>query len=614
MKKLWFHSLAIALSFIGTNAFGQYPNANNFGPSSYPIQTNGVPTHSILGNLPQVPQGYNAHAAPAPNLVGPNNGQYQLVGAQEQIYGQPEVQGFAPPTAQAPMHPAPAVNHPAMNAPANGQAFMNGAHGNPVPQNGVPMNVQPTMQAPASPSAAMGCQGCNQAMLPYSAPGYAPQMGYTVPQGGSIAPNCTSCGPAPVSQGYNYAPIGSVAAAPAVAKPWFFGANALVFNRIDSKNVPLSLADAAYNPDILGTRDARHGAAAGFEVTAGRYINCGRHAIAATYWGVFPSDQEALRARSTAGDYRSRIPFTYMTMAGTPGAPGTPYPVYDWFDAAYTHTLQRSSEYHNAEINLLGWAVGGASRNFNRSTAGSMFSRLGRRHGNGCGFCGGAGCGSCGGASASACNSCKPAKYATGPCCLRAPACGSRMNVTWLAGLRYFRFTDNLLYAASLDDTVINRGADDLYYEVNTTNDLIGFQLGSRMDYCLGKRFNLYGTAKAGIYNNRSTMFTRLGTDFDYAYLADTRTPANPNNGQDYLFDETKNQVAFLSELGTGLGVRVSCKWTATFGYRAVIASGVANAPENVRGAFANYDDIRNFDNYGTLVLHGFNAGAVYNY
>lgn len=591
MSKFWMLALALALGFASSTVFGQYPTGyDNFGASAFPVSSHG------LHNVPQVPVGFNAHQPTSYGIVGPApNGQYQLVGNQ-QVYGGNVIESV----------PAPAHTHaaPQMVAPA--------------PTAHVPTATAPIpMAAPAT----AGCSTCGPTVQ-----SHAP-LSQTYVQ--SVAPNCTSCGPAPVSSyvsspsaGYStscYAPTPSVGYAPrGVSKPWFFGASALIFNRIDHKSVPLSFTDAAYSPDILTTGDARQAAAGGFETTFGRYFNCGRNALAVTYWGIFPGDQTVSRQSATAGLYRSRIPFEYMEMAGTPTAPTTPYPVYDWYDNAFTHTLTRSFDYQNVEINLLGFAAGNAARTFNYSTAGSLFSGLGNRHRSaGCGYCGGSGCGSCASSCspcATSCNTCAPSKYATGPCCLTPPSCGSRLNLTWIAGLRWFRFEDNLLYAASLNDTVVNRAADDLYYEVNTSNDLVGFQAGGRLDYCLGSTINLYGLSKVGIYNNRSTLFTQLGTDFDYAYLNDTRTPTNPNQGQDYLFDVTKNNVAFLSEFGTGLGIRMTSKWTATAGYRAIIASGVAIAPDNVRQTFANYDDVRDFDNYGTLILHGFNFGALYNF
>ncbi len=569
MKKFWYHSLALTLGLVSSaTAWGQYPGgANSFGASSFPVQTQQA--HSILQNLPQVPQAYHAQPAATRGFVGPNNGKYQLVATGDQaagaVYGQPPAPHVAPLPPAAPAAPD-----------AYGQPVP-GAYSQPAPAAGAPQ----------------------------------PAMDYGYMQ--SLAPNCSSCGPAPMAAPYGYFPGvqshggGLFRGMAASAKPWFFGGGVLLFNRVDDRDIPLSFFDADYASDVLSTRDARHGTAPGFEATVGRYFNCGRNAIAATYWGVFPDDEEALRAGAAAGNYRSRLPFGFVTLPDNPTTVAVdPYDAYDWYDAAWTHALQRSSEYHNLEVNLLGFGVGGAARNFNRCTSGTLFSgKHGKR--SGCGYCGGAGCGSCGSA-------CGTSRYATGPCGLTAPPCGSRLNLTWIAGLRYFRFEDNLTFASSLQDSVINRATDDLYYDVNTTNDLVGFQLGSRADYCLGKRINMYGTAKVGIYGNRSTLYSRIATEFQTAYLNDTRTPVNPNNNQAYLFDESKTQVAFLSELGSGVGVRISPKWTATVGYRAVIASGVATAPDNVRTAFANYEDIRDFDNHGTLILHGVNIGALYNF
>jgi hypothetical protein len=183
-----------------------------------------------------------------------------------------------------------------------------------------------------------------------------------------------------------------------------------------------------------------------------------------------------------------------------------------------------------------------------------------------------------------------------------------------LAGFRYFVFNDNLLFAASLEDTMVNRAADDLYYEVCTTNELAGFQAGGRFDFCVHRRVNLYGSTNVGIYNNHSTLYSMIGTDYEYAYLDDQWMPTNPNHYEDYVFYEERDRVAFLSEIGAGIGVRVTCAWTANFGYRAIIASGVATAPGNLRHTYDNYDEIRDFDSCDTLVLHGFNVGATYNF
>jgi hypothetical protein len=656
VRKSWLYGLALSLGLVGsTTAFAQYPNANeSFGLSSFPVQTE-PQAYSPFQNLPQVP---TTHANPSALQYGSHNpGQFAAVPGgpagyypqgPQAPYGQPmayappvaghyapPVTSPYPPTASSPYAPYEAAqsarpsqypgetgytwNVPAQqpyapqyvqqgsssipslraNPQSNpyqlvGTQEQLGGIPTPYPQNLVPQPAN-VPQPPMPASAGQNMDYSQQSAMDYSQHPYEH----------SVAPHCSSCGPAPVSGVYppSYSapsPCGgtigghsgghhALGGMPCGAKPWFFGGGVLLFNRIDNKNVPLSFADSSYAPDVLGTGDAQMGVMPGFEVMFGRYFNCGRNAIAASYWGLFPEDQYITRAAGMPGDMRSRMPYTYLVMPDNPTTmPVDPYDVYGWYDNAYAHVLQRSSTYHNVEVNLLGFAMGCSARNFNLPT---------------CGGCGGGGCGQCGGS-----------KFATGPCCLTAPACGSRLNLSWLLGFRYFRFEDQLLYAASLQDSVVNRAADDLYYGVNTTNDLFGFQLGSRADYCVGSRLNLYGTAKAGIYGNHSTLCTRIGTDYQTAYLNDTRMPSNPSQGENYMFSESKDSVAFLSELGTGVGFRLTSKWTATAGYRAVIACGVASSVDNVQTSFANYEDIRDYHNFGCLVLHGVNIGALYNF
>lgn len=597
MKKSWLPALALSLGWIvSTTAFGQYPNAqNNFGPSSYPVQQQ---AGSMLQNLPQVPQQQYQQQYQQPLQQAGQYPQgsayqqarpYQLVATQNQqgaVYGSP-AQG----TLEQVPAPAPAMSQPMQQPMAAPQQTQQA----PLPA----ADCNSCQTQPTQPYQAPVDYGYNQMVAP-SASGYAPNYF----GGNAYAGNSQVFG-RPLQAGASGGHVAS--GLPSGAKAWYFGADALIFQRIDDHSMPLSFGGADYNTDLITTRDARMGTTGGVEATVGRYFNCGKNAIEASYWGLYPSEQSVLRT-GMPGDLRTRIPFQHVEMATAPTMPVAtmPYAVADWFNNARAHELRRSSNYHNVEVNLLGFAAGGAARNFNMSTAGSLFSGSGHAgRGSDCGYCGGAGCGSC---------SSSTAKCATGPCGLIAPTCGSRLNVSWLAGFRYFHFTDSLQYAASLNDTMVNRAADDLYYNVDTTNDLFGFQLGSRADYCLGRRVNLYGTGKAGVYNNHSRMLTRVGTDMQIAYLNDPRTPANPNNGGLYNFDEMKDTIAFMGEIGSGVGVRLSPKWTGTVGYRAIYVSGVATATDNVRETFANYNDIANYDTSSSLILHGLNVGALYNF
>lgn len=401
---------------------------------------------------------------------------------------------------------------------------------------------------------------------------------------------------------------------PPGAKPYFFGASALIFRRIDDYNRLLSVNDTA-GAGVLYTQDSKLGTMAGVELMGGRYFNCGKNAIAVSYWGLFPGSQTTTIVDGGNG-LRSRVwrpwagpnPNTgeYQLQMNPAADPVNDPDVYNVYDTATTHVLKRSSQFNNVEINLLGFAVGGASRNFNRATAGSMFAGRGACGSYGaCGPCGyGDACGSsCGDCGYGSCGTCEDSsRYATGPCSYVAPGCGSKLNLTWIAGVRYFQFYDNLMYSATGGPTL---GANYINYDVNTRNHLVGFQIGGRTDYCVGCRMNLYGLAKAGVYGNHASLMSSLGSTYN-AYTSND--PTMP-----FSFSRSNNGVAFLSELGTGVGYCFTPKWSATVGYRAIVASGVATSVGNLRhqGQTISGTGINAHD---SLILHGLNVGALYNF
>ena len=181
--------------------------------------------------------------------------------------------------------------------------------------------------------------------------------------------------------------------------------------------------------------------------------------------------------------------------------------------------------------------------------------------------------------------------------------------MTWLAGVRYFRFTDSLTYAASRADTTFGNGNDDIYYDSRTVNDLVGGQIGGIMNFCTGRRASLYALTKMGVYGNHARFNSDLGTRNDSAYVSN-----GPFNGDNYMISSSKTDVAFIGELGTGLNYRLSPKWSGLVGYRAIVASGVATAANQLPLQMSHLGNASNFNNNSSLILHGVNLGAVYNY
>jgi len=710
VKKIWFSRLALLLGCVSSStAFGQYPGAyGSLAPSSFPVPQ--MQPQANFQSFPHVPQMQSNQWNTMQGQM--NGGSIQRPAMQNQTYASPD-QGYAVQGPFASGMPSPmagqSFGQPSMqssvgmqpngmqptgmtqpswmgqhSAPFQLVGTQEGVHAvpmhaaptNPIPQNAIPQYAGPQNAAPQNVvQSPIPMQGTPQSIMEHGAPMQQPvgavehnhgqALSYqSVPNapmmnpvyGQSIAPGCTSCGSAPVTESYAYPSYGQESYGPQAyapgfgarmgghargafftgmpvgSKPYFGGANLLLFHRVDNDNVNLVYDTNMPDRDVLGTGDARSGLMPGFEVFLGRYFNCGRNAITASYWGLFPDDEMAtVTTEGGARDLRSRYQFTGVSMPAFGSYP-TSQPVYDWYDTADPATanlasqaqrIERSSEFHNIEANLLGFMTGGAARSFYLPTSGSLFSGThgarsgfgrGVGGGGGCGYCGGAGCGMCGSnqggcgtGSCGECNSCPPTRYATGPCCL-TPGCGSRLNMTWLAGFRYFRFEDNLNYASSVGDTVFGHGNDDIYYNSDVVNNLIGFQIGGTLNYCTGRRASLYGTSRMGIYGNHSQFNSDLGTRNGHlAYFTGSPT-------ENYVVSSSKTDVAFLGELGSGINYRLTPKWSANVGYRAIAVSGVATAVDQLPINMSTLGKVMDFDNNSSLILHGVNLGAQYNY
>ena len=201
------------------------------------------------------------------------------------------------------------------------------------------------------------------------------------------------------------------------------------------------------------------------------------------------------------------------------------------------HRLRRGYEFHNVELNLLGG-------NFN--------------------CCYGSYCGECS----------QP-----------------RAQFGWIAGVRYFQFGEDFEFAADEDDLVLGNDLDELYYQIDVDNHLIGLQVGGNACYRVTNCIHLRADARLGVYGNHITHSSFIGGANGAAIVTD---PLSPNLNQPFDIASTKNDVAFIGELDLGGVYRISDHWSAAIGYRATAVSGVALAGD-----------------YGSLTL---NADGTYSY
>ncbi len=175
--------------------------------------------------------------------------------------------------------------------------------------------------------------------------------------------------------------------------------------------------------------------------------------------------------------------------------------------------------------------------------------------------------------------------------------CGS-MNVEWLAGIRWFKFSED--YRITANNFLTTYPAQTLY-DLEVENNLVGVQLGARAERCLRNRLSLSLGAKFGVYNN--DIYTRQSiTDGNGTFAT---AAVGPYAGSDYALSSTKDEVATLGELDLGLNWQFAECWRANVGYRVIGVSGVALAPEQIPYNFADFDNTNRIRSNGDLLLHG---------
>jgi hypothetical protein len=360
---------------------------------------------------------------------------------------------------------------------------------------------------------------------------------------------------------------------------WYAGARSLLMTRDRADNVWLSLDDAALPTHLLDTRDASMGWKVGVEAYFGRVFGAGESAVEGRYWGIYSDIEQASVLQTAAvGTFDTPIDFTPLVYDNGTGAVA----VGDFFQGAETHRIQRSFEVHNVEFNFL-----------------RLFSGSCDTCASPCGSCGWESCGD-GGCRGGACG-CET---------WAAAVVSSPLQVRWVAGVRYFRFDEGFQLATDRATIVFGDDpAEELFYEIDVANHLVGAQLGCRIDYATCRRWSFHGDSKLGIYGNHMTHRQFIGGANGAATIDDV---GGPFNGGAYEFTTTRNDVSMLAELDFGIDVGISSCWSAGFGYRVVGATGVALTTSQVPLYFEHLGESRRLDASGSLLLHGGYAQIEY--
>lgn len=185
-------------------------------------------------------------------------------------------------------------------------------------------------------------------------------------------------------------------------------------------------------------------------------------------------------------------------------------------------------------------------------------------------------------------------------------------DVSWMAGIRFFRFQENLTFGglANGETWGQNAGASEAYLNDNIKNNLLGFQIGFSANYYIAPTWRLFVTPKFGIYNNHISNYfqAQLGNG-----VVAQPTAASGVVGT-YPVESSTNVVSFLTEVDLGLEWLFSERWSARIGYRVVAITNMGLADNQFPPYIVDIPEIAAIDTNGDLVLHGGFAGLTFNY
>jgi hypothetical protein len=331
-------------------------------------------------------------------------------------------------------------------------------------------------------------------------------------------------------------------------------------------------SSSAIDPDVrlLGSSDVRMSTTGGYELGLGRYFGCGKYALNASYWGLAPSDTFANVSSLNSGALATNLPFNTTSIA----APGTfeglfvgTTPLTEAFANSPEHRLQRNRDFHNLELNLVWFAIGGAARQ----------------------------------SLPTSCSDAQRSGLSENPTGINAPwpQTPCRMRLNFFSGVRWFQFQDELRYSAL-----------DSFYQNDVKNDLWGIQSGVSAYFLVTPRWSLWKNVNAGIYSNRSQLDTSAGNSTTLA----TIVSGGSSNGNFYDYEATRNSTSLIAETSTGLAWHFRRGWTANVGYRVIGASGIATAQSQIPLDFRFPGQSTSIQADDSLILHGAIVGATYNF
>jgi hypothetical protein len=362
--------------------------------------------------------------------------------------------------------------------------------------------------------------------------------------------NCTSCG-SPFANALSCPPMGPVALpwGGAVRPSMWFGSLAGIVMTRDNPNKYWTSFDVNNAYNqTLNTQQAKANWAGGGQVMFGRWFGCSCNPMYGPACGV-QFVYWGLAPMTGSASITSPIN-AWNTPIDLGYVNVGPNPATDYFDNAHIHRVSRNDQFQNFELNAL--------RRVAYGPGGLMF--------------------------------------------------------TGVAGARYFRFRDSLTFASAAGGHNFgdDGGADEAYYNTSVGNNLVGFQMGARVDYFVLPRIRVFAQPLFGVFSNHATINANVYSGD--GLQGNVQNIFNPAATSPFLVSSSKTSTSLMGQIDLGANVQITPRFSAFAAYRVMAFSRMALADNQIPPFLVDQAAIRDIQMNGNLVLHGVLIGGQFNY
>jgi len=148
--------------------------------------------------------------------------------------------------------------------------------------------------------------------------------------------------------------------------------------------------------------------------------------------------------------------------------------------------------------------------------------------------------------------------------------------------------------------------------DTSVTNNLMGFQLGGRVDYFVLPRVRLFAQPMFGIFGNHATINANVYSG--NGLQGNVQNIFDPTITSPFQVNSSKNRVALMGQIDLGTNFQITPRFSAFAAYRVMAISRVALADNQIPPFLVDQAAIRDIQMNGNLVLHGVVMGGMFNY